>query len=276
MVDLSDFITHSPNVKRGDIPAERKRRPNNALEGLNSSLYGSDTGQISGGGNNTPTAGLVSYWPLDDLENGTATDYVSRNDGTVNGSVSTVTGKVDDAAAFDGGYIEVGTGETFGLSELTVSAWARAEDEDASRLRTILARQDPTGKSYERRTFVLWFDDDSGFFGAGVISARAAEADRDLRTVITSDSYTDGEWHHISVTAVADGELTLYIDGTKQTTESIDGPLYTGSGKTWIGQSPSQVRPLSGAVDDVRIYDRALSDSEVTALYDTTSVPRET
>lgn len=77
--------------------------------------------------------------------------------------------KVDDAAAFDGGYIEVGTGEIFGLSEFTVSAWARTEDEDASRLRTILARQDPTGRSYEKRTFVLWFDDDSRFFGVGVI-----------------------------------------------------------------------------------------------------------
>lgn len=276
MVDLSDFIAHSPNVKRDDIPAEQRRRLNDALEGLNSSLYGRDTGQVSGGGNDIPTAGLVSYWPLDDFEDGTATDYVGRNDGTVNGSVSTVTGKVNDAAAFGGGYIEVGTSETFGLSEFTVSAWARAEDEDkdTSRLRTILARQDPTGKSYEKRTFVLWFDDDSGFFGAGVISARAAEADRDIRTVTTSDSYIDGEWHHISVTAVADGELTLYVDGTEQTTESIDGPLYTGSGKTWIGQSPSQVRPLRGAVDDVRIYDRALSGSEITTLYDTTSISK--
>ncbi|OYR72235.1 LamG domain-containing protein [Halorubrum ezzemoulense] len=274
MVDLSDFIAHSPNVKRGNIPAERRRRLNDALERLNSGLYGSDTGQISGGGNDIPTTGLVSYWPLDDLEDGTATDYVGRNAGTVNGSVSTVTGKFDNAAAFDGGYIEVGTGETFGLSEFTVSAWARAEDEDASGLRTILARQDPTGKSYEKRTFVLWFDDDSGFFGAGVISARTAETDRDLRTVTTSDSYIDSEWHHVSVTAVADGELTLYVDGTEQTTESIDGPLYTGSGKTWIGQSPSQVRPLSGAVDDVRIYDRALSGSEITTLYDTTSISK--
>jgi hypothetical protein len=275
MVDLSDFVAYSPKVKRGDIPAERRRRLNDALEGLNSGLYGSDTGQVSGGGNDIPTAGLVSYWPLDDLEDDTAADYVGRNDGIINGSVSTVTGKVDGAAAFDSGYIEVGTGEIFGLSEFTVSAWARAEDEDASRLRTILARQDPTGRSYEKRTFVLWFDDDSGFFGAGVISARAAEADRDLRTVTTSDSYLDGEWHHISVTAVADGELTLYVDGSEQTTEPIDGPLYTGSGKTWIGQSPSQVRPLNGAVDDVRIYDRALSDSEVTALRDTASMPRQ-
>ncbi|ERG96737.1 LamG domain-containing protein [Haloquadratum walsbyi] len=109
----------------------------------------------------------------------------------------------------------------------------------------------------------------------GSDTAQAAEADRDLRTVTTSGSYLDGEWHHISVTAVADGELTLYVDGSKQTTEPIDRPLYTGSGATWIGQSPSQVRPLGGAVDDVRIYDRAFLDSEVTALRDTASMPRQ-
>jgi hypothetical protein len=74
---------------------------------------------------------------------------------------------------------------------------------------------------------------------------------------------------------VADGELTLYVDGSKQTTEPIDRPLYTGSGATWIGQSPSQVRPLGGAVDGVRIYDRAFLDSEVTALRDTASMPRQ-
>ena len=60
MVDLSDFVAHSPNVKRGDIPAGRRRRLNDALEDLNPDLYGADTGKIGGGGNDIPTAGRVS------------------------------------------------------------------------------------------------------------------------------------------------------------------------------------------------------------------------
>ena len=49
MADLSDFVAHPPNVKRGDISAERRRR-------LNPNLCRADTGQV-GGGNESPPRG---------------------------------------------------------------------------------------------------------------------------------------------------------------------------------------------------------------------------
>ena len=186
------------------------------------------------------------------------------------GSVSTAPGQVGQATTFDGGRVEVGTGETFGLSQFTVAAWAKVSDTDTG-LRTVVARQNPNASDpFQKRTFVLWFDDADEFFGAEVIATRTAESNGDLRDVTADGSYTDGEWHHLVATAASGGELALYVDGAQKGTRSIDGPLYTGPGQTWIGLSPGQDRPLNGAVDDLRIYDRALSASDVTALYDQT------
>jgi hypothetical protein len=229
-------------------------------------------GVVGGGGTAIPgpTGGLAGYWPLDDRSGGTVADVVGANDGTVEDAVSIGPGQVGRAATFEGGYVEVGTKKTFGFPQFTVAAWAKVSDTDTG-LRTVLARQNPTAPNpYQRRTFVLWFDDADEFFGAEVIATRTAESDGDLRDVTADGTYTDGEWHHLVATAASGGELALYVDGEPKGTRAIDGPLYTGPGQTWIGRSPGQDRPLNGAVDDVRIYDRVLSPAEVTALYEQT------
>jgi len=226
-----------------------------------------------------PTDGLVGYWPLDDLSDETAVDVADDNDGDVVGGVATEPGRVGNAATFGDGtndYVEVGTGETFGLPQFTVAAWAKVTDTDSG-LRTVFARQNPDANDpFQNRTFVLWFDDADEFFGAEVITARTAESDGDLQDVTAGDQdYTDGEWHHLVATAESNGELVLYVDGESKGSQSVDGSLYTGAGQTWIGLSPGQDRPLDGAVDDVRIYDRVLSADEVGTLYDSTAASGE-
>ena len=213
-----------------------------------------------------PTDGLVSYWSLDDVESGTAVDAVGTNSGTINGDVSAASGERPGAnfPPGSGDYVDVGDGSDFAFENFTVSAWARAADGDRG-LRTIVARQDETASNpYEKRTFILWFDDNDSNFGAEVITGRTSESDGDLRDVTASDEdYVDDEWHHIAMTVAADDRISLYVDGDHKGTNPIDGSPYTGSAETWVGLEPGQARPLAGDVGDLRIYDRVLSSGEI-------------
>ena len=82
---------------------------------------------------------------------------------------------------------------------------------------------------------------------------------------------TANQWHHVTVT-LGDGQLTYYVDGervasaaTESTPRDIDDPASLISG--YIGRSMYSADPyFTGLVDDFRVYDRALSDSEVEAL----------
>ncbi|WP_200531287.1 LamG domain-containing protein [Halorubrum sp. LN27] len=235
-------------------------------------------GDVIGGGGRTiaePTDGLVSYWPLDDVESGTAGDAVGTNDGSVTGDVSAVesdhSGANFDADASEDQYVDLGSGSTFGFRDFTISAWARAPDGDRG-LRTVVSRQDQDASDpWKRRTFVLWFDDNASNFGAEVITGRTSESDGDLRDVTADDEdYTDGNWHHIAMTVAADQKIALYVDGEFKGQEPIDGAPYTGDATTRAGLSPGQNRPLHGDIGGIRLYDRALDDDEVGNLYTAT------
>jgi hypothetical protein len=83
----------------------------------------------------------------------------------------------------------------------------------------------------------------------------------------------DGHWHHIACTFTNDGtpnstDVRLYVDGTPETSfnASLSQTVNTiASGNVTIG-SDVQNRFFTGQIDEVRIYTRALSDSEISAL----------
>jgi len=83
-----------------------------------------------------------------------------------------------------------------------------------------------------------------------------------------SRDFRDGAWHH--VVAVKSGTAgQLWVDGALESTSSVF-PVYSG-GKLCVGNSFStdsyQRMAWSGMIDEVRVYDRALSSNEVVRLY---------
>lgn len=96
----------------------------------------------------------------------------------------------------------------------------------------------------------------------------------DINTGTLAGNYFNS-WHHFSFVYSGQVSLTrLFIDGTlvssipsflfNETIDTVDGPVTLGKFEAWHGGFPS----LAGAsIDDVTIYNRALSMSEVTSLY---------
>ena len=88
-------------------------------------------------------------------------------------------------------------------------------------------------------------------------------------TVLTIPiTVTDGAWHHALFTG-ENGDLRLYLDnGTPQTSASWNGTFYNGTGGTGIGvRKYYNDSNWNGKLDQVRIYDSALTQSQVTQLY---------
>jgi len=84
----------------------------------------------------------------------------------------------------------------------------------------------------------------------------------------------DGTWHHIAVTwQSSDGETKVYADGVPSTHTVATGTSIAGAGSLVLGQEQDNVgggfsvaEAFEGLLDDVRIYDRVLTESEVLAL----------
>jgi predicted ribosomally synthesized peptide with SipW-like signal peptide len=197
------------------------------------------------------SSGLVGYWPLDGVDDGIVVDYSSHgNDGTVVGDVSSVTGQVAKAGSFDGDadYVEIPANSSLGVKNVTVSAWVYRDGS-------------------KNREYVF----DGRNHNYGIKLADGTNKPLFFVSAPNSDSLTasapipDQTWTHVAGTY--DGsEVKLYVDGAVDQTGTGAGDINTSSGPARIGDYIGDGYSFRGWIDDVRIYDRALSDQEVQDL----------
>ncbi|MDT8301804.1 MAG: LamG-like jellyroll fold domain-containing protein [Sedimentisphaerales bacterium] len=138
-------------------------------------------------------------------------------------------------------------------------------------------------------TIALWFRIDGGSGDRDILSAKGPsgvngvlleiEPDGTLRNlhrfpfasgggsnIYTEATYDDGAWHHVAALK-SDTEMMLYVDGTQVGSEP-DTTQFEGSlGEIWLGTLDQRVqRMLPGAIDDMRIYNRVLTEQEIQAI----------
>lgn len=81
--------------------------------------------------------------------------------------------------------------------------------------------------------------------------------------VRTTKAYNDGKWHHLAVRRMG-GRLVLTVDGTSTSVPEAPGTVSRGSTfGAHIGQKADSRAWLTGSLDEVRVYNRALSDREL-------------
>jgi hypothetical protein len=207
--------------------------------------------------------GLVGYWNFD-VGTGTSAPDLSGNSNTANfGTGSSapgwVAGNYGIGVSFDGNdYINIGNSAPLNnLTNMTISAWINPNAFSASYRSGIVSRRGATGGL----NFDLSGSSEAG--GAGKIEVMEAGGN----FVQGATTLTTGNWYY--VTAVMEGNtVKLYLNG------SLDG-----SGTlswTWDSSTPIYFGNINninyywfnGKIDEVRIYNRALSPAEVRELYD--------
>ena len=217
---------------------------------------------------NVASAELVAHWRLDDGAGTTATDTSGNNHhGTISGDPQWVTGHFGGALLFDGSndYIDIEFSPEFSLNEFTVTAWVNLAAEPVeSGVFGTRAGSDNTFDYKVEATMI------HGDIGSGTAW---------LNTTIDigNQTGTNGQGGDLALdtwyltTYVIDNtnqEVRLNLDGDLKRTISISGtPLLMKSDQSMrIGHTGYGSEFMNGMIDDVRIYNEALTESQILAV----------
>jgi Concanavalin A-like lectin/glucanases superfamily/F5/8 type C domain len=205
-------------------------------------------------------AGLVAYYPLD----GDASDAAGDHDGTISGTPDFVAGfegqAIDLATnATVAQYISVTYAEDLALNSFTVAAWVNVKDLDD--LRGILGTRFNSDNTFDCKVSSTYIHGDIG--DGSVWLNTALDVDAARGGVISVNT-----WHHIAYAIdAAAGTAEVYLDGVLGATATFTGtPLLMKSDQELRIGNCSGVEYMNGMIDEVRIYNRALSSGEVAGL----------
>jgi hypothetical protein len=211
-------------------------------------------------------SGLVAYYPF----NGNADDESGNgNNGTNHGStlISDRFGNDSSAYSFDGNdYIDVPFNPAFNIAgPFTIQAWInKLGGISSGQIQEVLTRRQPVADSVN---YELYIQNDGGIVKVTVRYTFNGPGNGNDRYTTVTYNVVDGNWHHI-VGLFTGSSLELYIDGILQgstpTTEIPD--VYSRDGLN-IGREPNPAYYYTGKIDDIRLYNRALSEAEIQALY---------
>jgi surface antigen len=241
------------------------KRPLKLSNGTLSDSTGKIRGIIKGHGTGT-IPGLVGYWSFDDASNLGRDDSGANNHGeAAPGYVSySASGRIGGAASFVAGSnagITVPDSPSLELSSgITIAAWVKM-DSGVYRGATVLSKSDSQVSDDE---WVFWAS--KANLGSGDMGAGFSSANDDSGIVVPS-----GSWRHVVMTYSGgpSGVISFYVDGLRVASfsSSADG-MAISSSPVHIGSSPGGGQEeFSGLMDEVRLYRRALSASEVATLF---------
>jgi parallel beta-helix repeat protein len=214
--------------------------------------------------------GLVAHWKLDETEGPTAHDSAGQYHGTVCGDPQWTTGKVGGALQFDGldDYVELPIDMVISsLADCTLATWVNFSP----------------GTGRDRRIFD--FGRNSKVYMCLTASTEANGPVGFAITVLGNMNWREDQtmtayvlragWHHLAVTMDARNKThSLYLDGhiiARNPAAQFSPRDLGATTNNWLGraQYPGE-HYFKGSLDDFRIYNRALSEAEVTQLAGTT------
>lgn len=211
-----------------------------------------------------PPSEMVSWWPGD----GNANDIIDGNPGTLQNGTAFAAGKVGFSFSLDGvnDNVLIGNPTNLRLQDFTIDAWIKLNTLTIDGFTERIAGYSIGGY---------------GFFLAGpvVVNANGATAVRQLSLdkagfdmVAAPLSVNDLEWHHAAVTK-SGGTVTFYLDGVQGAAQRGGSPVtsynpgFVFNTSFMLGNLDGQDQPFPGLLDEVEVFNRALTSTEIQSLY---------
>jgi hypothetical protein len=201
--------------------------------------------------------GLVAHWSFDDCR---ATDNSGNgHDGTLGGNPQCVDGVKGKAFSFDGvdDYINAGNSPLFNVNNHTITTWIKSSSGGI-----IVGKVNP----YVYETISLA----SNWYIYPTLHTAFA-TDYEVNHVIESvKTIADDKWHFVAMSY--DGaSVKFYIDEILDSSYPRTGTVRTNNNDLAIGRHGGAANGndafFNGLIDDLRIYNRALTEAEVMELY---------
>ena len=201
--------------------------------------------------NNVVGSALVAAYGFEEPTGGLATDSSGvGNTGTLSGATRSSDGRFGRALSFDGvnDWVTVADSSSLDLvTNVTLEAWVKPTA--LSSWRTVLVKEQPGDLVYG-----LYADSDTG--------GPAVAVRTDAFHAARGTQLAPNGWRHLAATY--DGAmLRLYVDGTQVGTSATTGAMPVAEGPLHIGGNSVWGEWFSGTIDELRVYHRVLSQTEI-------------
>lgn len=209
--------------------------------------------------NNLNLSGLVGLWHLNE-QSGNIIDSNGKNNGSYNGALYSQSGKFNSSIGFDGtnDYVNLGNSNSVRITgNITISSWVKFN-------------QIPSDST----VYSLVDKNEAG--GYGIIANEASSGKLETyfyiggykNAGIALSSLSAGTWYHIIGRYNGTG-VDFYLNGVKQQSVATTGSISDISYNLTLGANPGPTYAefFNGNLDEVGIWNRSLSDSEILNLY---------
>jgi len=191
---------------------------------------------------------LIAFYKMNDSS--TLLDYSGRgNHGTITNAIETE-GKFGNALSFDGegDYVNIDRDDfDFPLAPFTISFWAKENSETPENQKIL-------GTHHTQEILISGeISGEMGFWAGGYKA----------QIIVNKNA---NEWHHLVMTINASGDRNVYIDNELHDFGTKPLPI-AGTQDFQIGSAGGYNDYFNGSIDEVLIFERALSSEEVSKLY---------
>jgi hypothetical protein len=217
---------------------------------------------------NGVSSGLVASYGFDEGSGSTAQDRSGGGlHGTISGAIWTTGGRFGGALSFDGvnDWVTVADANALDLTTgMTLEAWVYPTASGGGSWRNVLIKERASSEVYN-----LYSNMPGNIPTVYVV--RAAQPGTPLNASGTS-AVPLNTWTHLAATH--DGTtLRLYVNGVQVGTRAVSGALLTSTGALRIGGNSLWGEFFQGRIDEIRIYNRALSAAQIQADMTTPVAP---
>lgn len=209
-----------------------------------------------------PNSGQHSYYDFNESSVQNPNDQWGFHEATLNGNTSLKRGKFGNALSLDGtnnSHLKIEAGNVKDLNNFTISTWFKLDESNN------WSRIFDFGSGSNTYMFLT---NKNGATGTIRFAFKKGGAEEQINTSVVAQI---GVWTHVAITL--NGAVgILYIDGVeagRNDAMTINPSMLGITTQNYIGKSQFSDPYLKGLIDDFRIYNRALTTSEITTLVNT-------
>ncbi|MCH9694097.1 MAG: DNRLRE domain-containing protein [Gammaproteobacteria bacterium] len=251
---VATIETGAEMVGGGFAPARRAKLPFVSIAEINSNGQLLMRRAIEWAAGADIDLGPAVHWKLDEASGEIAADSVGGHDGSLFNGPVWAAGKRDGALRFDGSndFVEVPHSDALPLTTIfTVAAWVRNDSPSISATYRIISKE-PAGANDN-----FWMAFSAGWLWVGI--------DGDF--ISPSTNFMPDTWYHLAVTYDDAGDsVQIYVNGALVLSDTTSASITMNTAPVFIGSNWESSKHWQGLLDDIRIYDRVLSASEVAEL----------